>query len=235
MKNNIAIIPARGGSKRILKKNIIDFNGKPMIAWTIEAALKSQLFSKVLVSTDCEETADIARAFGAEVPFLRRGYSDDITPVSEATLDALLQAEKFWNLDFDTVTQLMANCPLRSSDDIINFRTEFLSRNIDFLLSCFKFGWMNPWWAFKLNEENKHSFLFEVATKKRSQDLDDLFCPTGSIWMANARTFKDAKTFYGEGQQFGVINWVAAIDIDDHNDLNMAKLISQNNLASETR
>lgn len=107
MKNNIAIIPARGGSKRILKKNIIDFNGKPMIAWTIEAALKSQLFSKVLVSTDCEETADIARAFGAEVPFLRRGYSDDITPVSEATLDALLQAEKFWNLDFDTVTQLI--------------------------------------------------------------------------------------------------------------------------------
>ena len=82
MSNGIAIIPARGGSKRIPKKNIIDFNGKPMIAWTIKAALESKLFSKVLVSTDSEEIAEISQKYGADVPFLRRSFSDDITPVS---------------------------------------------------------------------------------------------------------------------------------------------------------
>ena len=225
---NIAIIPARSGSKRIPKKNIIDFNGKPMIAWTIEAALNSKLFSKVLVSTDSEEIAEISRSFGADVPFLRRKYFDDITPVSEATCDALLQAEEFWGLKFDTVTQLMANCPLRTSEDIIKFSIEYLDRNIDFLVSSFKFGWMNPWWAFKLDEENKHSFLFQIAKNKRSQDLDDLFCPTGSIWMARSEAFKNSKSFYGKGQQFGIINWVAAVDIDDYDDLHMAKLIGQN-------
>jgi CMP-N-acetylneuraminic acid synthetase len=224
--NNIAIIPARGGSKRIPKKNIIDFNGKPMIAWTIEAAISSNMFSKVIVSTDSEEIAEISRQYGADVPFLRRDFSDDITPVSEATVDALIQAEEYWDTTFDTVTQLMANCPLRSAADIVNFHNEFSKRDVDFLLSCFKFGWMNPWWAFKLTEENDHSFLFPNALTKRSQDLDDLFCPTGSIWMARADELKRSKSFYGDNQQFSEINWISAVDIDDEHDLQFAKSIA---------
>jgi N-acylneuraminate cytidylyltransferase len=228
MSNNIAIIPARAGSKRIPRKNIIDFDGKPMIAWTIEAAIKSNLYSKVLVSTDCEEIAEISRKYGADVPFLRQGFSDDITPVSEATVDALIQAEEYWATTFVSVTQLMANCPLRSSADIVNFHNEFSKRDVDFLLSCFKFGWMNPWWAFKLNEQNNHTFLFPDALEKRSQDLDDLFCPTGSIWMAKGKALKRTSSFHSPSKQFYPINWVAAVDIDDENDLQMAKLISQN-------
>ena len=228
MTNNIAIIPARGGSKRIPLKNIIDFNGKPMIAWTIEAALKTGLYSKVLVSTDSKEIAEISTSFGAEVPFLRTGNADDITPVSEATCDALIQAEEYWDTTFDTATQLMANCPLRSAIDIVNFNNEFSNRDVDFLLSCFKFGWMNPWWAFKFTEENDHSFLFPTALAQRSQDLDDLFCPTGSIWMADSKALKREKTFHGADKQFVQIDWVAAVDIDDEDDLDMAKLIAKN-------
>lgn len=226
MINNIAIIPARGGSKRIPRKNVIDFDGKPMIAWTIDAAIKSNLYSKVLVSTDCEDIAEISRKYGAEVPFLRRGFSDDITPVSEATCDALIQAEEYWDTNFGTVTQLMANCPLRSAADIINFHNEFSKRNVDFLLSCFKFGWMNPWWAFRLTAQNDHNFLFPTALTQRSQDLDDLFCPTGSIWMGEAEALKKSLTFYGEKQQFSEINWIAAVDIDDEDDLQFAKSLS---------
>ena len=191
---SIAIIPARGGSKRIPRKNIINFNGKPMIAWTIEAALNANLFSKVLVSTDCEEIAEISRNIGAEVPFLRESFFDDLAPVSEATLSALLQAEDYWKIEFSTVTQLMANCPLRTSKDIISFYNKFSNSDVDFLISSFKFGWMNPWWAFKSSTNNQHSFLFPDAIKKRSQDLEDLFCPTGSIWMANVDAFKESKT-----------------------------------------
>src|SRR5690606_22090036 len=93
----IAIIPARGGSKRLPKKNILDFKGKPMIAWTIEAAISSELFDKVIVSTDTEEIKEISIQYGAEVPFLRQNTGDDFSPVSLATIEALNQAEKYFD------------------------------------------------------------------------------------------------------------------------------------------
>ena len=226
MRETIAIIPARGGSKRIPRKNIIDFNGKPMIAWTIEAALSAGIFSKVLVSTDCEEISEVARAFGAEVPFLRSGNSDDITPVSEATCDALMQSEDYWGVKFEAVAQLMANCPLRTNKDIVDFMGGYADRQVPFLLSCFKFGWMNPWWAFKLDSDQTHIPLFPHALKQRSQDLDDLFCPTGSIWVANSDALKRSRTFYGTGHQFHPISWKAAVDIDDLDDLEFARSVS---------
>jgi len=227
MDNNIAIIPARGGSKRIPKKNIVDFKGKPMIAWTIEAAINSKMFTKVIVSTDSDEISEVARSYGAEVPFLRCYYSDDITPVSVATCAALIQAEEHWDVKFDTVTQLMANCPLRNAKDIIDFHNEFARNGADFLLSCFKFGWMNPWWAFKLDSLNDHSFLFADAMKQRSQDLDDLFCPTGSIWLGKADALKREGSFYGKNQKFSEIHWISAVDIDDETDMDFAKSITR--------
>jgi len=196
-----------------------------MIAWTIEAALQSGLFSKVLVSTDCKEIAKLSKYFGAEVPFLRDGNSDDYTMVSDATCSALIQAEIYWGIKFGTVTQLMANCPLRTAKDIQEFHQEFFARQKDFLLSCFKFGWMNPWWAFRMDENRKHSFLFEHALSMRSQDLDDLFCPTGSIWMAKAESLKATGSFHSETQEFCEVNWISAVDIDDEDDLNFAKSI----------
>ena len=197
-----------------------------MIAWTIKAAIESDLFSRVLVSTDCEEISKISREYGAEVPFLRSGNSDDFTEVSEATCDALFQAEDHWGIEFDTVTQLMANCPLRNSKVIKNSHKEFLARDVNFLLSCFKFGWMNPWWAFKINENNDHSFMFDNALKQRSQDLEDLFCPTGSVWIAKASELKKTRSFYNENQQFFEIDWISAVDIDDEKDLNFARSLS---------
>ena len=197
-----------------------------MIAWTIKAAIESDLFSRVLVSTDCEEISKISREYGAEVPFLRSGNSDDFTEVSKATCDALFQAEDHWGIEFDTVTQLMANCPLRNSKVIKDFHKEFLARNVNFLLSCFKFGWMNPWWAFKINENNEHSFIFDNALEQRSQDLEDLFCPTGSVWIAKASALKNTHSFYDENHQFFEIDWISAVDIDDEKDLNFARSLS---------
>jgi CMP-N-acetylneuraminic acid synthetase len=227
MTHNIAIIPARGGSKRIPKKNIIDFDGKPMIAWTIEAAIKSKQFTKILVSTDCNEIAKISKNYGAEVPFLREKLSDDITPVSEATRHALIQAENYWSTKFDTVTQLMANCPLRSSIDITDAMDIFKKENRDFQISCFKFGWMNPWWSFRFknSNQNEHEYMFPNARLERSQDLDDLFCPTGSIWIAKSSQLKSSKSFYGDNYKFEEINWISAVDIDDYGDLSFAKAL----------
>tara|TARA_B100000242_G_C42927970_1_gene430357 strand:+ start:126 stop:821 length:696 start_codon:yes stop_codon:yes gene_type:complete len=220
---NIAIILARGGSKRIPFKNIIEFGGKPMIAWTIEAALSSKMFEKVLVSTDNEDIKNISIKFGAEVPFLRTDAFDDITSSSEATLFALNQAEKYWNTTFNTVTQLMANCPLRNFSDIRNSIDSFYKLKRSSQISCFKFGWMNPWWSLKKTSEGNYEPLFPNSLSQRSQDLPELYCPTGAIWVSKVDYLRTYKTFYSIGHTFEEINWKSAIDIDDYNDLNMAK------------
>lgn len=220
---HIAIILARGGSKRLPRKNILDFHGKPMLAWTIEAALRSGQYDRVLVSTDDEEIAEIARSFGAEVPFLRDSAADDITPSSGATLAALRQAEQHWGVQFDVVSQLMANCPLRNAEDISASVQNFIDRDAVAQLSCFRFGWMNPWWAAKLDAHGTPEFLFPQAITSRSQDLPPLYCPSGALWIAQVPVLKISKTFYAANQIFHPLNWVSAMDIDDAEDLEMAK------------
>jgi len=227
MLKNVAIIPARGGSKRIPKKNIVEFSGKPMIAWTIEAAIQSNKFDKVIVSTDDQEIASVASRFGAEIPFLRETDADDITPISTATLNFMTRLQKYLGEEIETVTQLMANCPLRTSQDIETFIHKFDELGSPFLLSCFKFGWMNPWWSFRMSETGRHEFMFPKALTMRSQDLDDLYCPTGSIWMAKLSNLVKEGTFYGKDHRFSQIPWKSAVDIDDWSDLEFAQKVAK--------
>jgi N-acylneuraminate cytidylyltransferase len=227
-KKFIAIIPARGGSKRIPHKNIIDLNGKPMIAWSIEAALKSKYISEVLVSTDDKEIAKIAIDYGAKAPFLRDENADDYSPISSATIRSLQQWKNHGGSDFDIVIQLMANCPLRTAEDIDKAIENFILKGNKFQISCFKYGWMNPWWAHKIDDNGKGHPLFEEKQRmKRSQDLPDLYCPTGAIWIASISELFKSNTFYGEGYSFLSMPWVNAIDIDDYEDLEMAKYFSK--------
>ena len=157
---HIAIIPARGGSKRIPNKNILPIAGKPMIAWTIEAAIESNHFEKIIVSTDSESIAKIAIEYGAEVPFLRTEKADDFSTISEATIYTLLQLSDLEK--FKYVTQLMAVCPVRDATDIIESHQYFKLNNNKLQLSCFKFGFMNPWWAFELNKKGISKNIFEM-------------------------------------------------------------------------
>jgi CMP-N-acetylneuraminic acid synthetase len=225
----LAVIPARGGSKRLPRKNVLDFGDKPMLAWTIEAALHSDVFDRVLVSTDDEEIAAVARAHGAEAPFLRQEANDDHAPSSAATLAALGQAEAHWQTSFASIVQLMPNCPLREARHIRAMAQHFETRQTDFLLSAFRYGWMNPWWAHQTNEKGKPAPLFAEALTQRSQDLPPLLCPTGAIWMADVAALKKSASFYGPGFEFFLIEWFAAVDIDDQEDFDMAQAIFQMN------
>ncbi len=226
-KKNIAIIPARGGSKRVPKKNIIDFFGKPMIAWTIEAAKKTSVFDRIIVSTDDEEIANISKKWGAEVPFLRNNYVDDKAPISLATLEALQQAENYYNEEYSYVTQLMANTPLRTKENIKEEYNFFENENAESVISCFKYGWMNPWWAHELDKNNVPKMLFPDTREKRSQDLPQLFCPTGAIWIAKTDILKKYKTFYSPHCLFFELDWKNAVDIDTYDDLKFAKFVSR--------
>ncbi|MEJ1932409.1 acylneuraminate cytidylyltransferase family protein [Nostoc sp. NIES-2111] len=229
----IAIIPARGGSKRIPRKNVIDFAGKPMIAWTIDAALSSQQFAQVVVSTDDEEIAGIARACGAAVPFLRSGHADDVAPVSMATLATLEQMDERGYGPFDVVVQLMANCPLRNAGQIRGHLAAFEASGSAFQISCTRFGWLNPWWAFRRTSDGLPAWVFPDAITRRSQDLEPLYCPTGAIWIARVPSLLESRTFYGPGVRFEPLHWTAAIDIDDEDDLAMARVLCDTNFVGQ--
>lgn len=220
----IAVIPARGGSKRIPKKNIIGLNGKPMLAWTIEAALNSKYIDEVLLSTDDEEIAAIGKRFGAKVPFLRDSNADDHTPISLATIHALSQWENHGNDKPDIVVQLMANCPLRQAEDIDNAVRNFIRKDYDFQISCFKYGWMNPWWAHQVESTGITKPVFPESMRlMRSQDQPTLYCPTGAIWIAKIKKLIEAQSFYGPNYSFYPMHWIKAIDIDEYEDLEMAE------------
>ena len=221
----IAIIPARGGSKRIPQKNVMDFMGRPLIAWTIEAAKESGVFDRIVVSTDDVEIAQVAARHGIEVPFLRKDANDDMAPVSLATISAVKQAQEYWHEEYDVVIQLMANCPTRGSKEIAQSFDHFKSGKANFQLSCFKFGWMNPWWAAKLDQNSRPESIFPDALKKRSQDLPDLYCPTGAVWIARTRQLLQDKSFYGQGHTFHSLDWKFAVDIDNYEDVEFAEVV----------
>ena len=226
MVKKIAIIPARGGSKRIPNKNIIDFNGKPMIAWTIEAAKSTNLFDKIIVSTDSDEIREIAMKYGAEAPFLREKNADDHSPVSLATLEALKQAEDYYGEEYDHVIQLMANCPIRSSNSILKQYTYFLNLGGDnSLLSAFTYGMYNPFWAHIVKQDGSCSRLFDnIDNNIRSQDLPRLLCPTGATWISSRDKLLKYNTFYSNQYKMFEISWTQGIDIDDFEDLKLAKI-----------
>jgi pseudaminic acid cytidylyltransferase len=227
---NLAVIPARGGSKRIPRKNIKSLHGKPMIAYTIEAALQSGVFESVVVSTDDAEIAEISKRYGAEVPFVREAsLADDHTPASLVTLDALEKLDPNAAI-YTYVSQLMPNCPLRNAEDIQKSFEQLQQTNADTQLSVNRFGWLNPWWAFKMEagenkNQNELSPLFPEAFKIRSQDLATLYALTGALWWAKAEVLRKEKTFHIATRTGFELSWQHALDIDDDEDWKMAEVL----------
>lgn len=220
------MIPARGGSRRIPRKNIVDFLGRPLIAWTIDAARESGCFADVLVSTDDPEIAAIARSCGATVPFLRGGNSDDQAPSSLATIEALTQYAAWSGGMPEVVAQLLPTCPLRGADPVRDAFADFAAHDAGFLLSCTDFGPLNPWWAATLDAEGHPRPLFPEAMTQRSQDLPPAFMPSGAIWLARVRDLLAARTFYGPGHRYRPMDWLAGFDIDTPEDLAIARALA---------
>lgn len=220
----LAVIPARGGSKRIPDKNIRKLCGKPIIGYTIEAALGSGIFDRVIVSTDNEKIAEIAVGFGAEVPFVREpSLADDYTPVSLVTLDAVNRLDPDGSI-YMAVAQLMANCPLRDIADIKSSYWQFKELAADSQISVTRFQWLNPWWAMKM-DSNLLAPIFPEAAKERSQDLPEIFCPTGAIWWIKPRVLRAQRTFHVAKRAGWEIDWKKGVDIDTEEDWELAELL----------
>jgi N-acylneuraminate cytidylyltransferase len=221
----LAVIPARGGSKRIPGKNLVDLGGQPLLAYTVRAAVDSGLFARVIVSTDSEEIAAVAESLGAEAPFLREpGLSDDFVPVSAATVDALERVDPGADA-VAGVCQLMPNCPLRTAADVVASCEQFEATGGEAQISVVRYGWQNPWWAMRRSEEYVLDPLFPEAHSARSQDLDELYCPTGAVWWAQAGALRREGTFHMPGRTGWEIAWQHGVDIDTPDDLDLALVL----------
>jgi CMP-N-acetylneuraminic acid synthetase len=221
----LAVIPARGGSKRLPGKNVRPLLGVPAIAYSIRAAVDSGLFARVIVSTDSDEIAAVAVAHGAEVPFRRdASISDDQTPVSAVTVDALERMDPEASR-YTHVAQLMPNCPLRTAHDVRASYAQFVDTGAGSQLSVTRFGWQNPWWAMRRGPSMVLDPLFKDQVTQRSQDLPELFCPTGVIWWATADTLRRERTFHIPGRTGWEIAWQHAVDIDTAEDWAMAEAL----------
>jgi len=228
----LAVIPARAGSKRLPGKNVRELLGRPVIAYTIDAALRSRLFERVIVSTDSPTIAAAAIEAGAEVPFLRdAALADDHTPVSAVTVDALQRLDPA-TAHFGHVAQLMPNCPLRTAEDIRTSYAQLVETDAASQLSVTRFGWLNPWWAMRRNSRFALSPVFESSVTRRSQDLPELFCPTGAVWWARADVLRREGTFHTAQRTGWEIPWQRAVDIDTEEDWRLAEVLLR--LALET-
>lgn len=228
----LAVIPARGGSQRVPGKNIRCLRGRPMIEWTIEAARASGVFGRVVVSTDSDAIARIAENCGAEVPFLRNSdLADNHTPVSAATVDALERIDPEGKL-IGFVSQLMANCPLRTAADIQNSWEQFRFTRASSQVSVTPYGWQNPWWAMERLTDMSLRPVFPDRLQMRSQDLPEIWCPTGAIWWATAETLRRHRTFHVHGRKGWEIPWPRGIDIDTPEDFELAGLLMASGAAA---
>ncbi len=214
----LAVIPARAGSKRIPGKNIRSLGGRPLLTHTVEAALMSGLFARTVVSTDSPEIAELAVRAGAEVPFIReQSLADDHTPVSRVTVDVLHRLDPLGET-FGAVAQLMANCPLRTAEDVRESYRAFCASGAPTQLSVTRFGWQNPWWALTLSSRQTIEPVFQARMTERSQDLPPLFCPTGAIWWARAEVLRREETYHVTGRAGWEIAWERGLDIDSEDD-----------------
>jgi N-acylneuraminate cytidylyltransferase len=121
----------------------------------------------------------------------------------------------------------MPNCPLRTAEDIQNSYRQFVDTKADSQISVTRYGWLNPWWAMTLNAKYHLSSIFPEQTGKRSQDLPELFCPTGAIWWAKVEVLRQEKTFHIPSRTGWEIPWQRAIDIDTEYDWQLAELLIQ--------
>ena len=223
-KNIIAVIPARGGSTRIPHKNIIDFLGKPLLAWTIEAVKNSGCFDRIIVSTDDEEIANVAIDCGIEVPFLRNKYADNASSVIAAALYSAEQAEVYFKQKYTDIAVFQATTPLRDSIDVKNVYDFYIKNDELCVTTANKYN-MNPWWCAILDDKNKPTFLLSSPDKCNSQSSPHIICPNGAITMFNKEWFKKTQNIYCDELKMYELSWKHSVDIDDYDDIEMAKLL----------
>lgn len=219
---NLCIIPARGGSKRIPRKNIKDFLGKPIIAYSILAALESGLFDEVMVSTDDEEIAEIALNHGAKVPFLRSSVTSNDYATTYQVLEEVLLEYKKIGRSFDNVCCIYPCAPFVNGEKLKLAFDTMIKGEFDSLFPIVGFGFPIQR-ALRLDNEKISFFYLEYALT-RSQDLEKSYHDAGQFYWAKVSSLLDQKSLITNNTGSIVLSELEVQDIDNEMDWTLAEL-----------
>lgn len=223
---NLALIPARGGSKRIPRKNIRPFRGRPMIAWSIEAARDASCFDRILVSTDDEEIAAVARSHGAEVPFFRPAYlADDQATTQSVVLHAVQWCEQ-QGLAPQAVCCLYATAPFVQPTDLVaagQLLEQAPTGSFVFTATSFPFPIQR---AIHIDAAGRSAMFHPEHFNTRSQDLEEAFHDAGQFYWARPQAWATSLNLFDDGRPLILPRWRVQ-DIDTEEDWTRAELLHQ--------
>jgi len=219
----IAIIPARGGSKRIPRKNIKDFCGQPMIAYSIKAALESKLFDRVIVSTDDEEIAKVAREYGAEVPFMRPPeLSDDHTATIPVIAHAIKELQK--EEPIEIACCIYATAPFIQINFLKEAYQSLIQTNSSYSFSVTSFAFPIQR-AIKLDENHHVEMFYPEHFNTRSQDLDEAYHDAGQFYFGTTQAWLSNQSIFSKESTAVILPRYLVQDIDTIEDFERAKLM----------
>ncbi len=223
----LAIIPARAGSKGIKQKNIINLNGKPLIAYSIEESLKSKYIDKVIVSTDGEDIARISKIYGAEVPFLRpKHLASDTSKTIDSVIHCIEEMRKIGE-EYDYMVLLQPTQPLRKVNHIDEAIELIIQKDEDSLVSVSKVK-ENPVLMRRIDENGHAVNLLECSSTIRRQDFPDFYKVNGSIYINRINENLNNNTSLNDNKLVYIMDEKYDIDIDYMKDLQIAEFIINN-------
>ena len=224
----LAVIPARGGSKRLPNKNILDFCGKPLIAWTIESGLKSKYIDRIIVSTDSKEIADISKDFGADVPFIR---PKEIATDTTSTVDVVNHAINTLNKDGDNYKYLVIlqpTSPLRTHKDIDKSVQLLINKNARGIIGVTELDHPIEWSNTLGPDMSMKNFINKNSIGKRSQDLQTRYRINGSIYLFDIEKTPICEESLVNSNYAYIMDRELSIDIDDRMDFIQSEALMKN-------
>lgn len=228
-KKVIAIIPAREGSKRLPGKNAMIFAGKPLIAWSIEEALKAKNIDRIIVSTNCNKIAEIAREYGAEVPFIRPdSLATDEAKTSDVIYHALCSVGAMES-GYEYMILLQPTSPLRLALDIDNAVSLFVKKNALSVVSISEIDHPIEWCHQIGDDLSMDNFYSQMAQEKRSQEFAKAFRLNGAIYITGTDLFlKSSQLLHPSGTYGYIMPGARSLDIDSYDQFKLAEFIKVN-------
>ncbi len=234
MNKTLTIIPAKIGSTRLPKKNIRKLAGKPLINYTIEAAITSDVCGEIMVSTESEEVANIAKEAGAKIPFMRPEYlENDPYGVVDVCMHVLDEYKILGHL-FEKLIILLPTSPLRTASDIQESNKIFDDYGAHFLMSVSEFD-HNPFAALTFEKE-KYAVMapcFPQYVGKMRHELPKTYRANGAVCIVDVKAFGEAGTYYGSPLYTYIMPWHRSVDIDTEKDLKFAEFILSEGITDE--
>lgn len=226
----LAVIPARSGSKRVKNKNLKTLAGKPLIEWTLNAALESKHLKNILVSTDSKKIAECVESLGVKVPFLRPNYlAKDTTPTIDAIKHAILKYEKLINTEFKYIILLQPTSPLRTNYHIDHAIELLKYKKSNGIISVCETEFPVQWCNTLNKEMSMKNFLSAESAKLRSQDLEKFYRVNGAIYIASKKSLFKEMSFYLSSSIYAYeMEKDKSVDIDDIFDFKVAEFLIKN-------